>query len=54
MEIEEVASNLFDEYCEDGFDFDTSMTFDEIFRKIFVDAVKITVDTYESEEEDEE
>jgi len=47
LTVEEAASKLFDEYCDDGFDFNTSMTFDQIFRKIFVDAVVMTVETYE-------
>jgi len=50
--VENMASTLFDEYIEGGFDFDTSMTFDEVFRKIFVDAVVITVGIYEPEEEE--
>lgn len=51
MTVEDMASKMFDEYCEDGFDFNTSMTFDEIFRKIFVDAVTQTVQVYEPDEE---
>jgi hypothetical protein len=54
MTVEEMASTMFDEYCDGGFDFDTSMTFDEIFRKIYIDAVTATVAVYEPEEELEE
>jgi len=54
MTVEEMASEMFDEYCDGGFDFNTGMTFDEIFRKIFVDAVKATVSVYEPEEDTED
>jgi len=54
MTVEEMASEMFDEYCDSGFDFDTGMTFDEIFRRIFIDAVTATVAVYEPEEEESE
>ena len=53
-DLNDLANNMFDEYCEDGFDFNTSMTFDEIFRKIFTDAVGITIETYEKILQEEE
>jgi len=52
--VEYMASEMYDEYCEGGFDFDTGMTFDDIFRKIFVDAVTLTVSVYEPDEEESE
>lgn len=54
MTVEDMASEMYDEYCDGGFDFDTGMTFDEIFRRIFVDAVTATVAVYEPEEEESE
>ena len=50
-QLDELVENLYEEYQRDGFDLNTDMTFDEVFKKIFGDAVGITIDILEKAEE---
>jgi len=51
QQLEQMVSEMFDEYMDGGFDFTTSQTLEDIFRQIFIDAVTMTVEIYENEEE---
>ena len=52
-DLEEMIAELYESYVEEGFDFNTSDTFDAIFKRIFSDAVKMTLEVLESQEEKE-
>jgi len=47
IELNNMIEDMFNEYMADGFDLNTDMTFDEIFKKVFSDAVLIAMDTFE-------
>ena len=49
-----MIEEMYKEYIEGGFDFSTSDTFDEIFKRIFTDAVQMTIAIFEQEDETEE
>ena len=51
QEIDEMINSMFENYMEGGFDFNSDMSFTEVFKQIFVDAVNMTISVYESEEE---
>ena len=53
-QMEEIIDGLYDEYVEEGFDFNTSQSLDDIFRMIFKDAFMAAVNIYESQEEESE
>ena len=50
-ELNEMISDLYNEYISGGFDFSSSDTFDEVFKRIFTDAVNITLKVLEEKEE---
>jgi len=50
-QLEEMINNMYADYTEEGFDFSTSDTFDEIFKRIFTDAVNMTLKILEESEE---
>ena len=52
-EINEMITELFDEFMSDGFTFESSMTFDEVFKQIFSAAVLMTINVLEGEEEEQ-
>ena len=52
-ELNNMIEGLYQDYIQDGFDFDTQMTFDEVFRKIFSDAVACTLKVLEDDEKEE-
>jgi len=53
-QVLEMIEEMYEEYIEGGFDFSTSDTFDEIFKRIFTDAVQMTIAVFEQEDETEE
>lgn len=54
-ELEEMINDMFESYLEGGFDFNSDMTFTEVFKQVFNDAVRMTMDILENAEiEDEE
>jgi len=46
-ELQIEIENMYQNYIKDGFDFSTNDTFDEIFKRIFVDAVNLTLNVFE-------
>jgi len=52
-ELDKLVEDMFDNYIEGGFDFNTSQSLHDIFKGIFKDAVKMTIDVYENEEDEE-
>jgi hypothetical protein len=53
-QLKDLVDNLYNGYQEEGFDLNTDMTFNDIFKKVFGDAVRMTIEILESAEEDEE
>jgi hypothetical protein len=51
-QLTEMIDEMFDEYMSDGFDFNSSMSFDEVFRQVFEGAVTMTMKILEEEQED--
>jgi len=49
-EMYEMIDEMYQDYIKDGFDFNTSDTFDEIFKRIFTDAVTLTLKVLDEEE----
>jgi len=49
-ELKVEVDQMFEEYLEGGFDFNSSQSLEDIFRKIFTDAVNLTIDVYEKED----
>lgn len=49
-EIHEMIDKMYQKYIENGFDFSTSDTFDEIFKRIFTDAVINTLKVLDEED----
>lgn len=52
-QLSEMIDEMFDGYIEDGFDFNSSQSLEDIFRNIFTDAVHMTVAILEGDEEEE-
>jgi len=53
--LEELVEDMFETYIEDGFDFNTDQSLNDIFFMIFNDAVQMTLKVLEenSEEDDD-
>jgi len=51
-QLSEMIDEMFDGYIEDGFDFNSSQSLEDIFRNIFTDAVHMTVAILEGDEEE--
>ena len=51
-QLSEMIDEMFDGYIEDGFDFNSSQSLEDIFRNIFTDAVHMTVGILEGDEEE--
>jgi hypothetical protein len=49
----EMIDEMFSNYMDGGFDFNSDMTFTEVFKQIFSDAVKATIDILEQSSEGE-
>jgi len=54
QEVQEMVDAMFDEYMANGFDFTSDMTFDEVFKTIFSDAIMIALAAFEEESDLEE
>ena len=52
-QLDEMVDEMFESYCEGGFDFDTDQSLNDIFKMIFNDAVRMTLSVLESQEEEE-
>lgn len=50
-QLDEMIQEMFESYLEDGFDFTSSQSLEDIFRVIFSDAVRLTIKVLEEEEE---
>jgi len=53
-QLKELIDNLYESYQEEGFDLNTDMTFNDIFKRVFGDAVKMTIDILENSDQEEE
>lgn len=51
-EFQNMIDEMFDEYIKDGFDFNSSMTFEEVFKTIFTDAITIAINTLDAESDE--
>jgi len=54
FEIDEYIDELYDNYVQEGLDFNTDQTLHDIFKQIFGDAVKLTIKDVENELGDDE
>lgn len=53
-QLSEMIDEMFEQYMEDGFDFNTEQSFGEVFKDIFSDAVRMTIEVLEASEEEGE
>jgi hypothetical protein len=49
--MDDILQSMYEEYIEGGFDFSTSDTFDEVFKRIFFAGAQAVVDMIEDEEQ---
>jgi len=54
FEIDEYIDELYENYVQEGLDFNTDQTLHDIFKQIFGDAVKLTIKDVENELCDDE
>jgi len=52
--LDELVEDMFETYIEDGFDFNTDQSLNDIFFMIFNDAVQMTLKVLEENSEEEE
>jgi len=53
-QLDEMIQDMFEGYLDGGLDFTSSQSLEDIFKGIFSDAVKMTIDVLEEAEDDEE
>jgi len=53
-QLNEMIEDMFEEYMSDGFDFNTEQSFGEVFKDIFSDAVRMTIEVLEASDEEDE
>jgi len=53
-QLGELVEDMFETYIEDGFDFNTDQSLNDIFFMIFNDAVQMTLKVLEENSEEEE
>lgn len=51
-QLDEMLDEMFETYCDGGFDFDTDQSLNDIFKMIFDDAVRMTLSILEGQEEE--
>jgi hypothetical protein len=49
--MDDILQSMYENYIEGGFDFATSDTFDEVFRRIFFAGAQAVIDMIEDEEQ---
>jgi len=52
-QFEELLNEMFEAFMEDGFDFNSGMTFDEVFKQVFSAGVNMAIEVMENSEEGE-
>jgi len=52
-QMETMISTMYDDFMGDGFDFDSGMTFDQVFKQVFSAAVHMTLSVMEDADSDE-
>jgi len=54
IQLDGMIDDMFTEYMSEGFELNTDMTFDEVFKTVFADAVRMSIDVFEVALEEEE
>jgi len=49
-----LVDEMFAEFMDGGFDFDSSMTFDEVFKQAFTAGIQMVLEDLEDEDEEED
>ena len=52
--LEEMVDQMYKDYIQGGFDFNTNDTFDMVFKKIFSDAVYATLNILDNQQQEKE
>lgn len=53
-EFQALVEEMFEEFMSGGFDFDSSMTFDEVFKQAFTAGVQMVLEDLEDENDESE
>ena len=53
-QLSEMIDEMFEDYMNGGFDFNSDMSFTEVFKQVFTDAVNMTITVLEGAEKQEE
>lgn len=54
IQLDGMIDDMFTEYMSEGFELNTDMTFDEVFKTVFADAVRMSIDVFEVALEEED
>jgi hypothetical protein len=53
-ELDQMIEEMFEDYMSKGFDFNSDMSFTEVFKKIYSDAVNMTIEILENIDDDDD